>query len=81
MSDLDRIKQLAGVREGAILSENVENQIGDASHQWVENDMSIEQLRGAVWAIFMQYQPEELVRLHRRFKADERRNMQANDYE
>lgn len=40
------------------------------SHQWVDSEVDGAQMRSAVWGIFMQYEPDELRRLHQEFKQE-----------
>ena len=79
MTDLSRIKTLAGLTESVSIDENDRASTADEiaannSWQWVSNDIDRNAHGAAIWGLFMQYETDELMRVHRQFKREERRD-------
>lgn len=58
--------------------EQIDREAFDASetaarqaHHWVQHDADPNQMKAAVWGLFMEFEPEELAKLHQQFKAEE----------
>lgn len=71
MNDIERVKHLAGINESPVDAEDICNSVAQKAHSWVEYDVSPEQMKAAIWGLFMQFEPEELARIHRHFKNTE----------
>ena len=68
MSDLDRVKHLAGIQEDSVSADSVSSAVAQKAYGWVEHELDQEQMKAAVWGLFMQYTPNELMRIHAEFK-------------
>ena len=68
MSDLDRVRHLAGIREDSVSADTVSAAAAQKAYGWVEHELDQEQMKAAVWGLFMQYTPNELMRIHAEFK-------------
>lgn len=68
MNDLDRVKHLAGIQEDSVSTDTVSAAAAQKAYSWVEHELDREQMKAAVWGLFMQYTPNELMRIHAEFK-------------
>jgi hypothetical protein len=72
MNNLERMKSLAGlVSEDSVSADFVSAPVALKAHSWVEHELDQEQMKAAVWGLFMQYTPLELSRIHAEFKKAE----------
>lgn len=60
----------AGSYASRISYDSANEEVARKSHSWVDSDVNRDQMRSAVWGIFMQYEPNELYKLHKEFKQE-----------
>jgi len=73
MRELNRIKELAGITESSTIGPGA--RAAKQAYHWVDSDISIAEMYAATWALFMEFDPNELRRLHVEFKNNLNRDL------
>ena len=77
MTDLNRIKQLAGLTESARTQSEmdppstVQDRMAASAHHWVNHDIDLNAMKAATWAILMNFDSQQLSMLHTEFHQEQ----------